>query len=61
MIKRAKNKNLVLLDDQAYVVDRTKVCINKKGEVVITSSHQTVIHEEVDDTFTVQSLEMSQR
>lgn len=39
MIKRAKNKSLVLLDDQAYVVDRTKLCINKKGEVVITSSH----------------------
>ena len=61
MIKRAKNKSLTLLDDQPYVVDRTKVCINKKGEVVITSSHQTVIHEEIDDTFTVQSLEMSQR
>ncbi len=61
MIKRAKNKSLNLLDDQPYVVDHTKVCINKKGEVVITSSHQTVIHEEIDDTFTVQSLEMSQR
>lgn len=61
MIKRAKNKSLTLLDDQPYVLDGTKVCINKKGEVVITSSHQTVIHEEIDDTFTVQSLEMSQR
>ena len=42
-------------------MDRAKVCINRKGEVVISSTQQTSIQEEMDDTFTVQSLEMSQR
>jgi hypothetical protein len=61
MIKRFSNKQLVLADELAYVVDKARLCVNRKGEVVITSTHQTTIHEEIDDTFTVQSLEMSQR
>jgi hypothetical protein len=61
MVKRQRNKNLILLDNQTYVLDRVRVCINKKGEVVITSTTKTVIQEEIDDSFTIQSLEMSQR
>ncbi len=60
MIKRRKSQDLRLVEEQTYVVDKVKLCINKKGEVVITSTQKTTIQEEKDDTFTIHSLELSQ-
>ena len=39
MVKRVSSKNLLLVDELPYVIDRAKLCINRKGEVVITSTH----------------------
>lgn len=60
MIKRKKTQELKLVEEQTYVVDKVRLCINKKGEIVITSTQKTAIQEEKDDTFTIQSLELSQ-
>jgi hypothetical protein len=43
------------------VFDRVKLSINKKGEVVVHSTSMTNVREEENDTFTVHSLELSQR
>jgi hypothetical protein len=43
------------------LLDRVKVIINKKGEIVLSTTSKTVIREEKDDTFTIHSMELSQR
>jgi hypothetical protein len=50
-----------LIEEQQYVFDRVKLSINKKGEVVVHSTSLTNVREEESDTFTVHSLELSQR
>ena len=61
ILKSKIGKQLKLLEEQQYVFDRVKISINKKGEVVVHSTSQTNVREEESDTFTVHSLELSQR
>jgi len=61
MLKHPKSKNFTLLDSYTYIFDKVKLIVNKKGELVISSTTSTVIREEKEDTFTVESLEFSQR
>lgn len=48
------------MEGENYIADKVKVVVNKKGEVVVISTSLTVFRAEKDDTFTVDSLELSQ-
>ena len=61
MLKHPKTKNFVLMDSLTYIFDKVKLTINKKNELVLSSTSSTVIREEKEDTFTVESLEFSQK
>lgn len=41
------------------MIDKVKVVINPRGEVVLVSTTLTVLRSESDDSFTVESLELS--
>lgn len=43
MIKHDKDKSFRLVDDLTYILDNVKLVINKKGEVVLCSTSQTII------------------
>jgi len=60
-LKHNKKKNLSFIDGDTYIADKIKIIVNKKGEIVIISTSLTVFRAEKDDTFTVESLELSQR
>ena len=60
VVKGLRGKKIRLLDGANYVLDQVKLVVNKKGEVLLMSSRSTVIREE-EDTFEVESLELSQR
>ena len=61
MLKHIKTKKYKLLDGHTYLMDKIKMILNRKGEVVLSSTSSTVIREEREDTFSLNSLEMSQR
>ncbi|CDW83715.1 UNKNOWN [Stylonychia lemnae] len=61
MIKNNKSRTLALIDGQNYLLDKVKLIVNKRGEIVLSSTSVTAIREEKEDTFTVESLELSQR
>ncbi len=43
MLKHNKNRKFKLLEGQNYLIDKVKLIINKKGEVVLSSTSTTVI------------------
>ena len=53
LVKRQKEKALDLANNQNYILDMVRLCFNKKGEVVLSTTAKTVIREEKDDTFTI--------
>jgi hypothetical protein len=72
LLKHAKGKLYDLITSENYIVDRIKLIINKKGEIVLISTSLTsksfpyliydiVFRAESDETFEVESLELSQR
>ena len=42
LLKHLKQKKLSLEEGKKFLVDRVKLVINKKGEVVLVSTSQTV-------------------
>jgi len=71
LLKHNKSKQVDLLVSEEYIVDRIKLIINKKGEVVLISTSLTgkyyfrtkfspiAFRAESDDTFEVDSLELN--
>jgi len=53
LLKRLKRKSVELLEGQSYILDRVRLGINRKGEIVLSTTAKTTIREEKDDTFTV--------
>ena len=61
MLKHFKSRNFKLQESCQYLLDRVKLSINRKGDLIVSSTSATVIREEKEDTFTVESIELSQR
>ena len=70
MLKHAKSKKLDFEEEasgkgKSFLVDRIGLTINTKGEVLLVSSTLTVFRveseEDNSDTFSVDSLELSQK
>lgn len=47
-------------DGESYILDRVRLAINRKGELVLSSTTRTAIRQEKDDNYTVHSMELSQ-
>ena len=45
----------------AYLVDKVKLIVNRKTELILQSTTLTVLRSESEDSFTVESLELSQK
>lgn len=60
-LKSHKNKRSTFAAGDTYVIDKVKLVINPKDEVVLVSTSLTVLRSESEDSFTVESLEMSQK
>lgn len=43
MIKGNKGRKVQLIEQQNYLLDKVKLVINKKGELVLSSTSRTVI------------------
>ena len=43
MLKHNKNKNFKLLDNYNYLLDKVRLMINKKGDIILSSTSSTVI------------------
>eukprot|EP00347_Sterkiella_histriomuscorum_P016494 403352965 len=61
MIKHAKSKTFQLIENQNYLMDQMKLAVNKRAQIVVSTTSISVIREEKEETFTVESLELSQR
>lgn len=67
LLKYQKQKDLKIETDSSYLIDKIKLIINKKGEIILISTNLTVclqskmIKEDDEDSFDVNSLELSQK
>ena len=67
LLKYHKKKNLSVEEGANYLIDKIKMVINKKGEIVLISTSLTVMIQysmfkaEDEDSFDVESLELSQK
>lgn len=43
MVKRQQGRALDLADGQCYLLDRVRLSINRKGEVVLSTTSKTVV------------------
>ena len=66
LVKYLKKKKLNVKEESNYLIDKIKLVINKKGEIVLISTSLTVMIEynlfrpEDEDSYDVDSLELSQ-
>jgi len=58
-LKSHKNKRQQFSPGEAFVIDKVKLVINPKVEIVLVSTSLTVLRSESEDSFTVESLELS--
>jgi hypothetical protein len=61
MLKSHKTKRNTFASGDAYLIDKVKLVINPRAEVVLVSTTLTVLRSESEDSFTVESLELSQK
>ena len=61
LLKSHQKKRKIFEQGDCYLIDKVKVVINPKAEVVLVSTTLTVLRSESDDSFTVESLELSQK
>jgi len=67
LLKYSKKKNLSVEEGANYLIDKIKMVLNKKGEIVLISTSLTVLIQysmfkaEDEDSFDVESLELSQK
>jgi|TARA_B110001450_G_scaffold224472_1_gene222106 hypothetical protein len=67
LLKYCKQKDLKVETGASYLIDKIKLIINKKGEIILISTNLTVclqskmVKEDDEDSFDVNSLELSQK
>ena len=61
MLKHTNKKQYNIIEGENYVADRVRVIIYKKGEIIVISTSLTVLRAENEDTFSINSLELSQK
>ena len=61
MLKSHKNKRNTFTSGEAFLIDKVKLVINPRAEVILVSTSLTVLRSESEDSFTVESLELSQK
>ena len=59
LLKHLKKMTVDYQVNDSFVIDKVKLVINPKGEVVLISTSLTVLRAESEESFTVESLELS--
>eukprot|EP00351_Strombidinopsis_sp_SopsisLIS2011_P000173 CAMPEP_0116873006 /NCGR_PEP_ID=MMETSP0463-20121206/3961_1 /TAXON_ID=181622 /ORGANISM="Strombidinopsis sp, Strain SopsisLIS2011" /LENGTH=115 /DNA_ID=CAMNT_0004514205 /DNA_START=265 /DNA_END=612 /DNA_ORIENTATION=- len=61
LLKHPVSRQIKFETDDTFLIDKIKLVINKKSEIVLISTSLTVFRVESDDTFTAGSMELSQK
>ena len=61
LLKSHKKNRTQFQQGDCYLIDKVKLVINPRAEVVLESTTLTVLRSESEDSFTVESLELSQK
>lgn len=61
LLKSHKKNRSHFQQGDTYLIDKVKLVINPRAEVVLESTTLTVLRSESEDSFTVESLELSQK
>lgn len=61
LLKCHKNSRNVFNSGENYLIDKVKLIINPKAEVILISTTLTVLRSESDESFEVESLNLSQK
>jgi hypothetical protein len=59
LLKSLKKNRISFVAGANYLIDKVKLVINPRAEVILETTTLTVLRSESDDTFTVESLELS--
>ena len=61
LLKRQKNRQMDFAANDQLLADKVKLVINQKGEVILISTSLTVLRVEIDEEYSVESMELSQK
>ena len=61
LLKHLKKMTVDYKVNDNFVIDKVKLVVNPKGEVVLISTSLTVLRAESEESFTEESLELSQK
>ena len=61
LLKRQKNRQMDFTANDQLLADKVKLVINQKGEVILISTSLTVLRVEIDEEYSVESMELSQK
>ena len=59
LLKRQKNRQMDFAANDQLLADKVKLVINQKGEVILISTSLTVLRVEIDEEYSVESMELS--
>ncbi len=62
MLLKSHKKNCInFLSGDSYFIDKVKLVVNAKNEIVLQTTTLTVLRSQNDDSFDIESLELSQK
>jgi len=61
LLKSHKKNRIKFEKGDTYLIDKVKLVLNPRNEVVLVTTTLTVLRSESEDSFTVESLELSQK
>jgi len=61
LLKCHRNSRNTFNSGDSYLIDKVKLVINPKAEVILISTTLTVLRSESDESFEVESLSLSQK
>ena len=59
LLKHHKSRKMEFESNSQYLIDKVKLIVNPKGEVILISTSLTVLRVETEDTYSVESMELS--
>ena len=61
LLKSHQKNRTQFVPGDSFLIDKVKLVINQRGQVILESTTLTVLRSESEDSFTVESLELSQK
>ena len=61
LLKHQKSRRIEFEPNDQYLVDKVKLIVNPKGEIILISTSLTVLRVESEESYSVESMELSQK